>query len=179
MVAMSEAWISLWTGADIRTRFPYSSVPPFAAGLLWWQWISWASMIEPVTAHFPCCAAYREIRLSAYSIDLPCTGFRISQSIVLVSIQKFVSISIHTNHGRLTPGISDAPSTSGQLSALTLRPELRHLSADFTELLTIGGCAPMPVGVSVRTLRGVTPSFHPSKYQFSKILDFFSPSTCA
>ena len=37
----------------------------------------------------------------------------------------------------------------------------------------------MPVGVSVWTLRGVTPSFHPSKYQFSKILDFFSPPACA
>ena len=60
-----------------------------------------------------------------------------------------------------------------------LRPKLRHLSADFTELLTIGGCAPMPVGVLVWTLRDVTPSFHPSKYQFSKVLDFIRPSTCA
>lgn len=37
----------------------------------------------------------------------------------------------------------------------------------------------MPVGVLVWTLRGVTPSFHPSKYQFSKVLDFIRPSTCA
>ena len=34
----------------------------------------------------------------------------------------------------------------------------------------------MPVGVSVWTLRDVTPSFHPSKYQFSKILEFFNQS---
>ena len=60
-----------------------------------------------------------------------------------------------------------------------IQQSIRLLSADFTELLTIGGCAPMPVGVLVWTLRGVTPSFHPSKYQFSKVLDFIRPSTCA
>ena len=60
---------------------------------------------------------------------------------------------------------------------------LRLLSADFTELYNLleKTVARLPLfGVSGWTLRGVTPSFHPSEYQFSKISGIIVPSTlCA
>ena len=55
-------------------------------------WISWESIGIPVTAHLPYCAAYKEIRLSAYSMVLPFTGFLISHNIVAVSIARFLWI---------------------------------------------------------------------------------------
>ena len=44
--------------------------------------------------------------------------------------------------------------------------------ADHTGLNAVSYTHLMPVGVLVWTLRDVTPSFHPSNYQFSKVLDF-------
>ena len=55
---------------------------------------------------------------------------------------------------------------------------LRLLSADFTELYNLleKTVARLPLfGVSGWTLRGVTPSFHPSEYQFSKIFGQMVP----
>ena len=42
MVAMSEAWISLWTGADIRTNPQWSGFP-----IILWYFLTpyWARMV--------------------------------------------------------------------------------------------------------------------------------------
>lgn len=61
------------------------------------------------------------------------------------------------------------------LSIVNPQPVLRQFSADFTELYKLLGetvtCL-LLFEVSGRTNRGVTPSFHPSEYQFSKIKTF-------
>ena len=67
------------------------------------------------------------------------------------------------------------PSTAGQISCSVWKPDLRLLSADFTELYNIGGnpLHGLPAIRSIRrALQGVTLSFHPSEYQFSKVLGY-------
>ena len=93
IVISDVAWIITWTAVETNIRFSYASVPPLLDGTLWWQWMSCTSIGSPVTAHLPYWAANSDILLSAYSIDLPLTGLRISHNIASVLIVRFLWIS--------------------------------------------------------------------------------------